>query len=36
MRRYSSAGSPSIAASICSTRPMLGVYHHRDSVSSQS
>lgn len=36
MRRYSSGGRPSIAASICSTRPMLGVYHHRDLVSSNA
>jgi hypothetical protein len=36
MRRYSSGGRPSIAASICSTRPMLEVYHHRDLVSSNA
>ena len=29
MRRYSSGGKPSIAASISSTRSMLGVYHYR-------
>jgi hypothetical protein len=28
MRRYSSGGRPSIAASISSTRLILGVYHH--------
>src|SRR5208283_5968868 len=28
IRRYSSGGKPSIAASISSTRLMLGVYHH--------
>src|SRR5216683_5447579 len=34
MRRYSSGGRLSIAASISSTRPMLGVYHHSALVSS--